>query len=344
MIILKNNSYTRSNNGFIAAFFVVFVPVFIGILALVVDLSKMYGNTSNVKSALDTATLAGISQLQVSPTDITTVKTTTLSYLNSNLSMTINGFSTLTLLSSGLTIQCGVYDYTTATWTYDESSSSVNSVKVTYSYSAPSVIAGYFMINNFTISSTSTAAKTLAGIAAQGSAYANPINAAALTSALAASNMVKLYASGAAQNSYFTEFSSSSATVGNVYNKLRFCYNGGGSAPPLVTIGDTYRYITSSFSVSLVYILEFISWIFGANTAKLIIPVVTASSPNLTVTGFVIGDITGYSADGSGWYSNLTIYPKYVDNSRYGLKVGPAPTVSGSTNQAALANAVTLVN
>ncbi len=341
---MKNCLALRNNSGLIVAFFAVFVPVFIGILALVIDLSKMYGNASNVKSALDTAALAGISQLQVSPTDVTTVKTTALTYLNSNLSSTIPGFTTLTLASPGLSIQCGVYDYTTATWTFDESTSSVNSVKITYSYSAPSLLSGYFMIDNFTISSTTTAAKTLAGISSIGSAYANPINETALASALGASNMVKLYASGASQNSYFTEFDSSSANISDVYDKLRFCYNGGGSAPPAVTIGDSYRYITSSFSVSLVYILEFISWIFGANTSKLIIPVVTASSPNLTVTGFVIGDITGYSADGNGWYSNLTVYPKYVDNSRYGLKVGPTPTVSNPTSKAALANAVTLVN
>lgn len=348
MSILKSNNKPfksvaiRNKSGVALAFFSIFIPVLIGFIGLVVDISQVYAYSSRIKSAVDMASLAGISQLQT-VANITTAKTTALTYLNSNLTTTIPNFTSLSLGATGLTIQGGVYDFATSSWTFDESSSSVNSLKVAYTYSVNSLLANYFMISSFSTTSNSIAAKNYAGTALTGTAFPQAVNESALTTALAASNVVNLYVdAGGSTNSYFTSFDSS-PTSSEVINDFLHFRTGGGTYPTSISVGSTYTYITSAFTKAIVFITELFFWIFSGGTAgNFILPVVSESSGTLTTKGFIGASITSFGLGAMGYYTTITIIPGYIDNTWSGCQLGTDPTVTGS-EKTLLANAYGIV-
>lgn len=332
----------RNKSGVALAFFSIFLPVLIGFIGLVIDMSQVYAYSSRIKSATDMASLAGISQLQTIA-DITSAKTTALTYLNNNLTMTIPNFMSLSLPTTGLTIQGGVYDFTTAAWTFDESSSSVNSIKVAYTYSVNSLIANYFMISSFSTSSNSIAAKNYAGTALTGTSFPQAVNESALTTALSAGNVVNLYVdAGGSTNSYFTNFDNTPSSS-EVINNLQHFRTGGGTYPNSISIGSTYTYITNALTKALIFIIELFLWAFsGGSAGTFIFPVVSEASGTLTTEGFVGAQITSFGLGAMGYYTTITIIPGYIDNTWSGCQLGADPTVTGA-EKTLLANAYGIV-
>ena len=121
-------SYARNNKGIALAFIALLLTVIIGLGAIVVDLAQAYTLKTKIKNAIDSAVLAGISQL-TSQSDVTSAKNKALELLNTNLTSTISPFTALTLGSSDLSIQTGVYDSSTMTFTESDTDANVNAVK-----------------------------------------------------------------------------------------------------------------------------------------------------------------------------------------------------------------------
>ena len=118
----------RSKKGMIAAFLVLMIPVILGMGALVTDVSLKYANQTKVKNAVDFASLAGISQL-TSQSNISNAKQVALTYLNSNLTASLPSFTSLSLNSQGLSIQAGIYDFSSMSFTVNEQSPNVMHLK-----------------------------------------------------------------------------------------------------------------------------------------------------------------------------------------------------------------------
>jgi Flp pilus assembly protein TadG len=341
MIILKNNSYTRSNKGFIAAFFTVFLPVFIGIMALSVDLPRMYSYNADIKSALDLAVIAGISQLN-STSDITTAKNTAVTYLNANLSMTLPNFTNLTTSSTGLTLQAGTYDSSTCTFTYNEAGPTVNALKITYSYTPNSILSGFFMIDTFTITASSLGGKTYAGYAPAGTTFPIILDPAALTTAAANSNVVRLYQNGGSQNSYLGDYVGNSMS-NDVDAQIDYFQNSSGTPPPAVAIGSTFMQLNASGQIAMVYSGNLSGWVPTSGTT-LVFPVGTlGAGNNVTITGYVLGSLVTFGIGSMSNYADITIVPGSTSNSWSGLVTGAQPTGLDETQLSLLASGSGLV-
>lgn len=337
----KRQAAVRNDSGIALAFFSIFIPVLIGFIGLVVDLSQVYAYSSRIKSATDLACLAGVSQME-SVADVTTAKTTALSYLNNNLSMTLPNFTNLTLSSTGLSIQGGVYNFSNSSWTFDESSSSVNSIRITYTYTINSLLAGYFMINSFNTSSNSIAAKYYAGTALDDTACPITVDQSVLTNLVASgSNDITLYVdAGTDTNAYFSTFDNMS-NYGQVVSYLNHLRMDGGMSStdvlPQVAIGSTFDYISMSLNKNHVFTDELLGWTLTAND-KYIFPVVSDDAMGtLTVKGFLGAQVTAFGLGAMGYYIDITVIPGYLDNVQGGLKLGE-PTITDSSEKALLAD------
>ena len=137
--IISLKQRIRNNKGISVAFLSMMLSVFIGMCCMVVDLSQTYSYKSRLKTACDLASLAGVSQL-ITTSNVSDAKTAALTFLNNNLTSNLPGFSSLTESSPNLSLQVGVYDSTTSTFTWDETSPSVNAVKVEYIYPSASTL------------------------------------------------------------------------------------------------------------------------------------------------------------------------------------------------------------
>jgi hypothetical protein len=313
---------SRNEKGFIAAFFTVFLPVFIGIFALTVDMPKLYSCSSDIKSGVDLATLAGISQLQ-SSSDITQAKLAAVSYLNSNLSRTVPGYTNANLGDSNLDVKVGVYDFSTSMFTWDEASSSVNAIMLTYSHQASSVWSNYYMINSFTVSSSSTAAKYYAGSASTGTSFPLAIEKSVLTSALSNSTQ-RIYQFGMSTNSYFTAFDNN-ASVGDIEDTIDYFQGRSGTPSRSVAIGDNFKYNSGALATAYLYINLVFPWTLPGHS--FVFPIVTKGSGNdLTAEGFTSATINNFGIGAMGYYMDVTFQQHQNDNTWGGLQPGSEPS------------------
>jgi hypothetical protein len=324
----------RKQNGIAAAFLAVIFVIAMGFMGYSIDMAQTYSLASKVKTAIDLASLASISQLD-GTSSIPTVKNTAVSYLNSNLSMTIPGFTNLTTASSDLSLQVGIYDSSTMTFTWDELSSSVNAIRISYTHTYTPLVLSYFMISAVPVTGTSGASKQIAGYMAPGTGFPLTIDTSTLATALASSNMIDLYASGSMDNSYWTDYTGSNPSTTDIRNVLDYFQEGSGTIPPGVGINDTFRVndggmggafndLDSSVLVGMTYVF----------------PVVTlTSSTTGRADGFIAATITGIVNSMGSKYISITIDPNYVDNTFGGLQVGTNATNVSSGNQSLLANA-----
>lgn len=328
----------RTDKGFAIAFFVLSIPVLIGFCCYVIDRAQVYNYTTRVKSAVDLATLAGVSQLN-GTSSISTAKSTALQYLNNNLALTIPNFTNLSSSDPNLSIQAGIYDSATMTFTWDELSSNVNSIKVTYTYSLMTSFSGYFMIDNIDIAGSSTAAKQIASNMQPGTGFPLAIDNTTLATALSNSNMIDLYASGSMDNSYWTDYTGSNPSTTDIRNVLNYFQTGMGTSPPGIAINDSYRVndggmggvfndLDPSVLVGMTYIFSVVT-LTSSNTAR--------------ADGFIAATITQIVNSMGSKYISVTFQPGYIDNTFGGLQVGSTATNVSSGNQSLLANAYGIV-
>ena len=221
----------RNNKGIALAIIALLLTVIMGLGAIVVDLAQAYTLKTKIKNAIDSAVLAGVSQL-ASQSDVTSAKNKALEFLNSNLTTTIPSFTALTLNSTGLSVQTGVYDSSTMAFTASDTDSNVNAVMVSYTYNTSTILAKIFNVSTLDIGDKATAAKQYAGYIAPGGAFPIVIYTSALTTALSNSNMVDLYTGGSSDNSYWTDFTSSNPSTTDIRNVLDYFQSGTGTKPP----------------------------------------------------------------------------------------------------------------
>lgn len=311
------------------------VPL-LGFVSLVSDLGEAYSIKSRTKSAIDLAAIAGISQLE-DYTYASTSKSVSLSYLNDNLSNTLPGFTPLSLSSSNIDIQIGIYDSTTKTFTNDEFNPAANSIMINYSHVVDARFANVFMLNQFTLNNSVIASKEIAGYAASNTTLPLTIEESALTAALSNSYMVDLYQSSGGLNSHFTAYDGS-ANSSDILNQFDHWGIPTGSSPtPASKVDDVFtRY---SGSTSTIYSSLPAGGLTGSTY---IIPVVSRSGNDVTIQGFVGATID--SIDTGSEYFSITILPAHIDNdtSHGGLKVTKRGNIN-TTNQPLLANSFLLV-
>ncbi len=337
----RNRIYYRNQNGFIAAFVAILMPVFIGVMALSIDLPRVFSFNTDIKSALDLASTAGISQL-MSADDITLAKTTALTYINNNLTMTLPNFTDLTIIDPNLSLQCGVYDPSTMIWTFDEADPNVNSLKITYTYTPESLLSQYFMINSFPIMVISLAGKSYAGVAGGGTSFPFALDPSALTSAAADSNMVRIYQTGDSQNSYLSDYTGNSSEV-DLTAEANYFRGLGGTPPPSTSIGLTYMVFNGSGQIENFYLNNLNPWTPTFGTI-FIFPVATSGVGNTeTIRGYVGGTIDGFGITGMIYYTDLTLYPKTADNTWGGLITGSQPSALDATQLSFLATGAGLL-
>lgn len=331
----------RNKKGVALPLVAVMLTTLLGIGALVIDLAEGYSLKTRIKNAVDLSVLAGVSQLtDTSSQSITNAKDTALSLLNSNLTMSIVGFSTLNLSSAGLSIQTGVYDSSTMTFTATESSSSINALKVSYTHTAMTTLGSIFMINTLDISDNTIASKQIAGQIAPGSGFPLAIYTTTLTSALSNSNMVDLYSAGTMDNSFWTVYTDSNPSTTDINNLVDYFQYGTGVKPPAVTVnnsfaindggmGGVFMNLNSSILLNMIYLF-------------------TVIEDNATTTamaqGFVAGTINSIVNSMGDRYIGITIIPGYIDNTYGGSGIGTGVGSVGSSEQALLTNSFGLVN
>ena len=118
----------RNNKGIAIAFFALMLVASLGLGAMVIDVAQTYALKARIQNAVDASVLAGASQLK-NGSNISSIKDLTLTYLNENLTKTIPSFQSLTLDNAGLSIEIGVYDSSTMTFTQNESLSVANALR-----------------------------------------------------------------------------------------------------------------------------------------------------------------------------------------------------------------------
>ena len=329
----------RGNQGLAIPLFALMLTSIIGLGALVLDIGQAYLVKTKLTNALDQAVLAGVSQIN-SGTSITTVKNTALTYLNNNLSMTLYSFQDLTLSSSDLTVQVGVYDSSTMTFTVNEAIPPANAIKISYTYTSTTFFAPIFMINNLQIQDSAIATKKIAGYMGPGAGFPLALYTSALTSALSNSNMVDLYNSGGmSDNSSWTDYTSSNPSTTDIRNVVDYFQTGNGTKPPAVTVNDSfaindggmggvYMDLEPSILESMTYILSVIE---------------DMASGTAMAQGFVAATIDDIVDSMGSQYISITIQPTLIDNTYGGLGIGPGVGNVGSSEQSLLANAYGLV-
>lgn len=310
-IILKQKNI-RNNKGVSLAFFTMMLSVFIGTCCMVIDVSQTYSYKSRLKTACDLASLAGVSQL-VSTSNVGDAKNAALNFLNNNLSSNLPGFTSLSQSSPNLVIQAGVYDPATAAFTWDETSPSVNAIKVAYLYPSASTLAEYFMINIINITGSAIASKQPANSASAGTSFPLVILDTTLSTSAATGNTTVLSQEGVDQNSYFSAYDGSS----NQNDIKQIIYNfqsGSGTQPPSITVNNSYKIdvnppddIYSSLSESL---LEGRTFVF---------PVGSISGNNTNIVGFAGATID--DIDTVAKTISITIIPGYIDNTFGGATI-----------------------
>lgn len=310
-IILQKTKF-RNERGISLAFFSMMLSVFIGMCCMVVDLSQTYSYKSRLKTACDLASLAGVSQL-VSSSNIGDAKTAAVNFLNTNLSSNLPNFTPLSQSSPNLVLQVGVYDPTTARFTWDETSPDVNAVKIEYSYASTTNLAEYFMISNINITGSAIASKQPANTTAAGTSFPLVILDHALSTASVTGYSITLSQSGAGQNSYFSAFDGSA----NESDINQFIYNfqsGSGTQPPSLTVNNTYKVDLNSpdgiYTSLNEYLLEGRTFVF---------PIGTISGDSTTIVGFAGATIN--DIDVAAKTVSVTFIPGYIDNTFGGTTI-----------------------
>jgi hypothetical protein len=313
----------------------------LGLASFVGDIAIGYSIQSRIKAAIDMASLAGISQI-VSTSDVTDAKNEALTYLNSNLSNNIPNYSPITLSDSNLTIQVGVYDYTTMVFTWDELSPDINSIMISYTYPIMTVFASVFMVDSIQTSGTSIAAKRDAGYMAPGTGFPLAIDVSALEDAIANGNMLSLYQSGADTNSYLTAFDDN-ADANDIRDLVEYFQYGTGTPSVELYVGDEFA--INNGSISSVYMDLDLSALTGKTFMFPIVSLETDMfSQMITAEGFIGANVTEFfDLDGMGDnYVTIEIIPGYIDNNYGGSKVGISTISSGGADL--LAQSFTLVD
>lgn len=315
-------SKTRNNNAVVLALIALLLPVVLGYAAYVTDLSKAYTVQTRIKDAVDFSALAGISQLE-SSSSLSTAKNAALNYLNSNLSQTLPGFMTLSLSSSDLQIQGGVYDFSTRAFTYDELSSSINAIKVSYTYTVETNFATWFMLNNITSTSRATAAKQYAGSMPPGTGFPLVIKAPDFCSDVSGNTIT--FDNGMTGNTWWTAFDQMGGTS-SVLDILWWWQLNmtDGTQPQGLTVGDEFfKHLGADNNV----------WVnidpVSLTGGTYIFPVGTDVGGNMIrVDGFVGGTINNINP--TAQTITITLIPGYINNLYGGTRV------SSGTNDGAI--------
>ncbi len=328
----------RNFKGIVIPLFAVFLTVAIGLGAMVLDIGQEYSIKTRIQNALDLATLAGASQIE-EDSSISNIKNTALNYLNNNLNMTLPSFSNLTLDSTDLSIQIGVYDFDNMTFTENESLDSANAIMVFYTYESMTFLAPIFMIDNIQISDDAIAVKQAAGSMPPGTGFPLGINTSQLSVALNNANMLDLYQSGASENSYWTKYTANAPSVQDIRDILDYFQYGTGNPPSGISINQEIAY--SNSAMTALYndmepgILVGMTYVF---------PVVSITmADTIAADGFVgatINSIVDVMGDN---YISITIDPKYVENNYGGLGVGSSSPNIGEEEEELLANSFGLI-
>lgn len=339
-MLIKNKKIkiVRNKKGVAVPFFALMLTAVIGLGALVIDVSQVYSLKARVKNAIDQAALAGISQL-TNQSSVGSAKNVALQYLNNNLTSTIPSFTALTLGDNSLSLQGGIYDFSNMTFTWDEASSNINALMISYTYNSMAYLASIFMITSFNISDSVTVAKQPAGYMPPGGGFPMVIYSTALDDARVNNNMVDLYSSSSMDNSYWTDFTSSNPSTNDIKKVLDYFQYGMGTVPPGISINDTFR--VNDGGMGGIYmdmdpsILVGMTYLFAVVTPTM--------SNEVMADGFVAGTINNIVDMGGPKYINITIIPGHIDNTWSGLTLGPSVTNINSNDQALLASGVGLV-
>lgn len=328
----------RNQRGTIIPLVVILLPVLLAMGAFVIDLSQAYANQTRIKNAVDLASIAGISQLN-GPASVSNAKNIALQYLNNNLTVTIPSFMSLSLGSAGLTIQVGIYDFSTMNFTVDEANAAVNALMISYSYESMNILAPIFMVTSSQLTGTSTVAKQIAAKLQPGSGFPLVIYNTALDTAQMNGNMVNLYSGTMTDNSLWTDFTTTNPSATDINNVLDYFQTGMGTSPPGITVNDCFNVndgdMGSVFMNIDPNVLVGMTYIF---------PVVTpTNNGQVKADGFVAGIINEIVDSMGQKYVGITIQPGYVDNTYGGLQIGSGMVNVDSNNQSLLSNSYGLV-
>lgn len=294
-------------------FFTMMLSVFIGTCCMVIDASQTFSYKSRLKTACDLASLAGVSQL-VSTSNVSDAKTAALNFLNNNLTTTLPGFTPLTQSSPNLTLQVGVYDSTTAMFSWDETNPSANAVKVEYLYPSRSNLAEYFMINIINITGSAIASKQPANSSATGTSFPLIVLDHALSTASVTGNTITLSQEGASQNSYFSAFDSNNANQSDINQIIYNFQSGSGTQSPSITTNTSYRADTSSPNGIYTSLNE--SLLEGRT---FVFPIGAINGNDSTIVGFAGATID--DIDTTARTITITFIPGYIDNSFGGTTI-----------------------
>ena len=325
---------SRNKNGVAIAFFAVLTIVVIGLAALVVDISQLYSVKTRIKSALDQSVLAGISQL-VNQSNISDAKNLALQYLNENLTMTFPSFNPLSLDSSNLSIQVGVYDLTNMIFNWNESSPNVNAIMISYTYKTMTIFGGFLGVNELVVSDSSVSVKQIAGRMPSGGGFPLAIERSVLPQARTNANMIDLVQSGTT-NSFFTAFSSSNASTSDIKNILEYFKEQTlGVTPPSLAVGEEFQ--INNGNLTSVYMTLSDPIYIG----KTFLSPIVKSNQNfiniVKVEGFIGFTINNIYMAGNDYHIAGTIIPNYVDNKWSGLIIGAGPGDIPKEDQSLLA-------
>jgi len=254
-------------------------------------------------------------------------------------SLTFNSFAPLGLSSSGLSIQAGVYDFINMTFTFDEASQNVNSLRISYTYNSMTFLASIFGASNLQATDTATSTKRSATRAQPGTGFPMVIYSTALDDALAMSNMITLYSSSSMDNSYWTDFTSSNPSTTDIRRILDYFQYGTGTAPPAISVNDTIR--VNDGGMGGIYMNMNPSILVGMT---FLFAIVTPTMTNeVMADGFIAGIINNIDDMGGPKSIDITITPGYIDNTFGGLQIGSGMTNVSSSNESLLAKAYGLV-
>lgn len=330
----------RNERGVAIAFFALLLVAVLGLGSLVLDLGQSYSIRARVKNAVDFSSIAGVSQL-INSTDADSAKNIALQYLNDNLSMLLSSFPTLTLDNSDVSVQVGVYNFSTMTFTQDEANLSANAMKVSYTYRTVPFLTTVFMIDNIQISESATAAKQIAGNMAPGGGFPLALDSSLLSVAENNNYMVDLVQTDTA-NSYFTSFNSNSAGANDVKSIIDYFQNQStGISPPALMVGDSFQ--ISNGTLTSVYMTLDSTYFEGKTFVTPIITLDNGFTNMVTVQGFVGLQINDVYKTGNDYHISATVIPKYIDNMWSGLTVGAGPGNINTQDQSILATSFGLV-
>ena len=328
----------RHNEGIVIPFFVLLIPLLIGLAGFVIDVGQQYSIKTRIQSAIDLATLAGASQISTS-SSVSNIKNTALNYLNNNLTMTLPSFQALTLDSDGLLIQVSVYDSTVKTFTENESLSNANSLRISYDYNYMTLFTPIFMIDSLQISDHAISARQAAGYMPPGTGFPLVLDSSTLSIARSNNNMLDLFQSGTGENSYWTTFTNNTPTINDVRDIIDYFQYGTGIKPPGLTVNDTF--VINNGSKAGLYMDMEPSVLIGMTY---VFPIVTTDmTSTVKASGFVGATVNDIYDNMGDQHVSITIDPKYVDNSFSGLGIGPGPANINPDDQGLLANAFGLI-